>query len=76
MFKQAVKDVNDSERAAAYAQQFKELCGREINKTAAKKLHKQLKSGKLIAGEATKDKGNESGKEENEENTDESELDE
>ncbi|KAK6349558.1 hypothetical protein TWF696_005842 [Orbilia brochopaga] len=47
LFKQAVANVDGSERALAYAWRFKELSGKDLNKSAAAKLYKMLKSGQL-----------------------------
>ncbi|KAK6506792.1 hypothetical protein TWF481_005252 [Arthrobotrys musiformis] len=47
LFKQAVADIDGTERALAYAWRFKELGGRDLNKSAVIKLHKMLKSNQL-----------------------------
>ncbi|KAK6521723.1 hypothetical protein TWF506_001927 [Arthrobotrys conoides] len=47
LFKQAVANIDGTERALAYAWRFKELGGRDLNKSAASKLHKMLKSNQL-----------------------------
>ncbi|KAF3915471.1 hypothetical protein ABW21_db0201393 [Orbilia brochopaga] len=47
LFKQAVANIDGNERALAYAWRFKELSGKGLNKSAAIKLHKMLKSGQL-----------------------------
>ncbi|RVD81888.1 uncharacterized protein DFL_009735 [Arthrobotrys flagrans] len=47
LFKQAVANIDGSERVLAYAWRFKELGGRDLNKSAASKLHKMLKSNQL-----------------------------
>ncbi|KAF3161801.1 hypothetical protein TWF788_002378 [Orbilia oligospora] len=47
LFKQAVANIDGTERALAYAWRFKELGGRDLNKSAASKLHKMFKSNQL-----------------------------
>ncbi|KAF3938694.1 hypothetical protein ABW19_dt0208326 [Dactylella cylindrospora] len=51
LFKQAVADIDGSERALAYAWRFKELGGKDLNKSAATKLYKMLKAGELAGTE-------------------------
>ncbi|KAJ6264918.1 hypothetical protein Dda_1071 [Drechslerella dactyloides] len=51
LFKQAVANIDGSERALAYAWRFKELSGKDLNKSAANKLLKMLKAGQLGADE-------------------------
>ncbi|EWC45647.1 hypothetical protein DRE_05208 [Drechslerella stenobrocha 248] len=50
LFKQAVADVDGVEKCSAYAWRFKELSGRDLNKSAATKLHKMLRAGQFGAG--------------------------
>ncbi|KAK6350575.1 hypothetical protein TWF718_003764 [Orbilia javanica] len=47
LFKQAVINIDGTERALAYAWRFKELGGRDLNKSAASKLHKMYKANQL-----------------------------
>ncbi|EPS39310.1 hypothetical protein H072_6902 [Dactylellina haptotyla CBS 200.50] len=49
LFRQAVTDIDGNERNLAYAWRFKELGGRDLNKSAASKLYKMLKAGQLEA---------------------------
>ncbi|KAK6534862.1 hypothetical protein TWF281_006161 [Arthrobotrys megalospora] len=47
LFKQAVTNIDGNERALAYAWRFKELGGRDLNKSAVSKLYKMLKANQL-----------------------------
>ncbi|KAK6362191.1 hypothetical protein TWF730_005887 [Orbilia blumenaviensis] len=47
LFKQAVANIDGTERALAYAWRFKELGGRDLNKSAVIKLCKMLKAKQL-----------------------------
>ncbi|KAF3913713.1 hypothetical protein AA313_de0204047 [Arthrobotrys entomopaga] len=51
LFKQAVTEIDGNERTLAYAWRFKDLGGRDLNKSAATKLHKMLKAGQLEVDE-------------------------